>query len=128
MKRGPAARPGVLLALLAALALAACRQEEAPAPPAVREAIPPRFATVGGIQARDTEVPGLVADLLTASRAEGRLTVAVRFRNTGSDTVRFALSSDGGAYPSVRLEAAGRTWPIVRNESEIGRASCRERV
>jgi hypothetical protein len=102
---------------IAALAVVACGGNEPDgAPSSAREAVPPRFQSVGGIQARDTKYPGLVADLLTASREEGRLTVAVRFRNAGTDTVRFALPSDGGSYPSVRLEAGGRAWPIARGE------------
>ena len=113
----PAALTLLAAPAFAPLILSGCGQEEpAPAPPAVGEEIPPRFATVGGIQARDTEFPGLVADLLMASRAQGRLTVAVRFRNAGTDTVRFALASDGGTYPLVRLEAGGRAWPIARND------------
>ena len=108
---------GATLLMIAALAVVACRRDEPDtAPSSAREVVPPRFQSVGGIQARDTEYPGLVADLLTASRDEGRLTVAVRFRNAGTDTVRFALPSDGGSYPSVRLEAGGRAWPIARGE------------
>jgi hypothetical protein len=110
-------RAGVL-SMLAVLAPAACdRDEPTPAPPAIRESIPARLLSVGGIQVRETETPGVVADLLTASRAEGYLTIAVRVRNTGTDTVRFAIPSDGGTYPSVRLEADGRFWSIARDEA-----------
>ena len=105
-----------VLALLATLT--ACGGDEPPeTPPAARESVPPNIPTVGGIQARDTEIAGLVADLVTATRQEGRLTVAVRFRNTGTDTLPFSITADGGTYPSVRLLAGGRAWPIARDEA-----------
>lgn len=112
----------VVLAAVLALALA-CRGEEpalppVPAPPAApaaapRDTVPVPIATIGGLQARRTD-SGLVADLLSAVREEGRLAVTVRFRNAGTDTLAFELSADGGRYPGVRLTAGGRDWPLTR--------------
>lgn len=100
----------------------ACGQEEArrtaaPAstPPAIRESIAPVIQSVGGLQARTTETPGLVADLLSARREEGLLIVTVRFRNAGSDTLAVALPTGAGTYPGLRLEAGGRAWTIARD-------------
>ncbi len=73
------------------------------------------LATIGGLQARRTDA-GLVADLLSATRAESRLVVTVRFRNATTDTLAFALPAQGGAYPGTRLTAGGRAWPLAREE------------
>ena len=112
-----------LMPALVALGLAACGREE----PAPRPETPPLsetarrahdttlvpIATIGGLQARRADV-GLVADLLSANREEGVLAVTIRFRNATTDTVAFALPSEGGRYPGVRLSAGGRDWPLTR--------------
>jgi len=114
---------------LALVTFAACGGEERPPAPAVpgaardsvaapaetftRDSVASPIESVGGLQARRTEVLGIVADLLSAVREEGTLTVAVRFRNAGSDSLSFTLSMEGaGAGP--RLTAGGRTWPLAR--------------
>ena len=114
-----ALRTGLLVGLLAG-AIFACGREQAPqprpaaAPAAVRDTAVP-IATVGGLQARRTDT-GLVADLLSANRGEGRLAVTVRFRNAATEPLAFQLSSEGGRYPGVRLTAGGRAWPLSRDE------------
>jgi len=116
-----------LLPALVALGLAACGREE----PAPRPETPPLsetarlardttlipMATIGGLQARRTEA-GLVADLLSANREEGVLAVTIRFRNAITDTIAFALPSEGGRYPGVRLTAGGQEWPLS-HESDV---------
>lgn len=100
---------------LGLILLAACGREE-PAPPPeapAAESIASPMPTVGGLQARRAEV-GLVADLLTATRRGGTLTVTVRFRNAGTDTLSYTLVDGDGAYPGVRLTAGGRDWPLAR--------------
>lgn len=114
-------RTPILLALGLA-ALPSCGSDapepsEAPAAahPAIDTVASP-IRTVGGIQAVRTEVTGIVADLLSATREGGLLTVTVRFRNAGSDSLAFAMPGEAGSYPDVRLVAGGETWPIVRGE------------
>jgi len=86
----------------------------APIETAARDSVASPIETVGGIQARRTEVLGMVADLLSAVREGGTLTVSVRFRNAGSDSLSFTLSGEGRGGHGLRLTAGGRTWPLAR--------------
>ncbi|MDX1661760.1 MAG: hypothetical protein R3326_08220 [Gemmatimonadota bacterium] len=113
----PLGAPPRASVFLFALALVACSDSDgrrsvgrdaAPAAPARTDPAP---ESVGGIAAVRTDVGGVVADLLTAERADGRLTVAIRFRNTAGRGRRVEIPDD---YESGwRLEAGGRDWPLA---------------
>jgi hypothetical protein len=100
---------------LALVLVAACAREEparSSTEPAADSMASP-METVGGLQARRTDV-GLVADLLSATRQRDSLTVTIRFRNAGSDSIAYTMADGGGGYPAVRLTAGGRDWPLAR--------------
>jgi hypothetical protein len=105
-------------AALALALLAACGRGEAPAPAPVpqpattRDSVASEIRTVGGLQARRTDVLGIVADLLSATCEEGTLTVGIRFRNAGSDSLSITIPAEEG----VRLTAGDRDWPVAREE------------
>lgn len=110
------------LTLLAGLVLVACDREPAPlppatsTPPAIERSTESGIASIGGIQARRTEVRDVVADLLTARREGDLLTVTIRFRNAGTHSVRVEIPVVGGSHPGLRLSAGGEEWPIARDE------------
>lgn len=79
-----------------------------PAPARTADPVP---VSVGGIVAARTDVPGVVADLVSVAREEGRLTVAVRFRNISQRTRRIDVSDEYGSR--WRLVAGGREWPLA---------------
>lgn len=127
---------GLFLFLFACLAALACGGEESPGdtptPPArsldrsgdtVRpfphadrtrsDTIPPE--TIGGLQARWSPTPGVVADLLTAERRDGVLAVTIRLRNTSARNAVVELETDGGTYRSWSLTVGGREYPLLRD-------------
>lgn len=108
--------------ILLAVVLPGCGRDREPpptqTPPEIALPAEPKVETIGGLQARRGDLAGLVADLVSAQREKGLLTITVRFRNAGTDTLRFEIPSDGGTYPGVRLTAGGRAWPIARDESD----------
>lgn len=103
---------------LAVVALAACSEvDRRPAPESTEEAAratrtDPGVQSVGGVTAARTDVQGVVADLLTAEREGGRLTVSVRFRNTSEATHQVEI--EGDYDERWRLEAGGRRWALMR--------------
>lgn len=90
----------------------AVRTDPRPAGGASSARTDPGPQSVGGIAAVRTDVHGVVADLLTADRENGRLTVAVRFRNHSEAPRRIEVADDYGER--WRLVAGGRDWPLMR--------------
>lgn len=81
-----------------------------------REATPPETSipaprSVGGLLARRTEASGVVADLLSAERRDGGLTVSIRFRNTGPGPRRIAIPANYAT--GWRLVAGDRVWSLA---------------
>lgn len=81
--------------------------------PAVADTGVREAQSVGGLQARHTEVRGVVADLLEARRAGEALVVTVRFRNTTRDTLDLPGQLAGSASDWT-LTAGDRAWPLIR--------------
>ncbi|HUP21106.1 MAG TPA: hypothetical protein VM778_14310 [Gemmatimonadota bacterium] len=93
-------------------------------PPAASVSIPDSAGrereSVGGLQAQDTQVIGVMADLVSADREEGVLKVTIRFRNSARGTLPLPVE------PNLRdsaLEAGGRPWPILRDPGGVARSS-----
>ncbi len=78
-------------------------------------------ASVGGLQARRTVVPGVMADLLDARREEGALLVTIRFRNSSESEADLPAAAAG--YAGWSLRAGEREWPLLRDEGGELRAS-----
>jgi hypothetical protein len=71
--------------------------------------------SVGGLQARGTRLTGVMADLVSADREAGVLTVTIRFRNSTRARRPLPVEPD---LRGVELEAGGRSWPILRDGDE----------
>lgn len=94
---------------------AAARTAAVPAPSEAPDRTSPAPPTIGGIVAAHTDVRGVVADLVSAERNEGRLTVAVRFRNVSEEPRRIEITDEYSTR--WRLVAGGREWPLASAEN-----------
>jgi hypothetical protein len=71
------------------------------------------------IQSQDSNAPGTVGELIQCKRSEGVLSVKVRFRNTSSKTVQFAIFKGGndGEREKAYVTAASKKYFILRDAS-----------
>lgn len=73
----------------------------------------PAPATV--IQVQEVNAPGLVAELTEVTRKDGVLTVKVRFRNTGSETLHHAFETHHGRYERFYVTAGDQKYFVLKD-------------
>ena len=77
---------------------------------------PPAPAT-GPLESQDTNLPGVVAELIECKRKEGVLTVKVRFHNTSGGEVR--LNAIGGRnFDAYYVTAQSKKYFILRDSEQ----------
>lgn len=81
--------------------------------PAASTAVPAQAGVV--IQAQETNVPGVVAELTEASREDGVLTVKVRFRNGGTEKQWKNIETGHGDYGLFYLTAGEQKHFILKD-------------
>jgi hypothetical protein len=65
---------------------------------------------------RELDVEGIVAEVIESVRQGDRLTVRVRFRNTGSAPAKISLAGGGVSYHTANYIVAGNTrYDIMRD-------------
>lgn len=75
-------------------------------------------ATAGGAAIQTQEVdatPGMVAELIEATRKEGVLTVKVRFRNTGSERAYHGFETGHGDYSLFYVTAGDQKYFVLKD-------------
>ena len=117
----------MLLMLAALLALAGCSKNEpattttasqpaatspTPAPTTAPATAAP--AATAAIQSQDANQAGVVAELTECKRADGVLTVKVRFRNTGSQQVPLSVI-DARDYEKFYVTAGSKKYFILKD-------------
>lgn len=119
----------LLLTLAALLALAGCSKNEpsttttsasqpaaaaAATPAATPAAAPAAAPSTPAIQSQDANQAGVVAELTECKRADGVLTVKVRFRNTSSQPVRLDVI-DARDYEKFYVTAGSKKYFILKD-------------
>jgi hypothetical protein len=66
------------------------------------------------IQSQDTNTPGVVGELIDCKRADGVLTIKVRFRNTSDKRIEFPLLA-GRLYEQFYVTAASKKYFILKD-------------
>ncbi len=89
-----------------ALALQGCGKSEAPKSGAAQPA---------GRLAGETNVAGVVAEVVEARRKDGVLTIQVRYRNTG-DKERSFYPLSGGKFDAYYVTAEDKKYLVLRDE------------
>ncbi|MGQ0594410.1 MAG: hypothetical protein ACT4QB_17730 [Gammaproteobacteria bacterium] len=101
------ARPGAA-ALLAAAMLVLSPATSAQAPPAP-----------GAVLAsQDTNVAGVVGEIVECKRKEGVLTIKLRFRNTGAEAASFYMI-DGQNYDAQYVTAGSKKYFVLRDSEKV---------
>jgi hypothetical protein len=91
--------------LLVVTALTGTAQAPAPAP-----------GTATPLATRDLDVENVVAEVIESVRKGDKLTVRVRFRNTGPEPARISLAGGGVSYHTANYIVAGDTrYDIMRD-------------
>jgi Cytochrome oxidase complex assembly protein 1 len=67
------------------------------------------------IQSQDTNVPGVVGELIQCRRSDGVLSVKIRFHNTSGTYVRFYVIGPSGSYEKFYVAAASKKYFILKD-------------
>lgn len=67
------------------------------------------------IQTQETNISGVVAELIECARNEGVLTVKVRFRNSGDQPVRLYAETHHGEYREFSVTASGKKYFVLKD-------------
>lgn len=101
--------PAAVLAILV-MPLAACGSAFA---------APPAAPVPGVIQTQETNVENVVAELLECRRAEGVLTLKIRYRNTSTsekaNQMTFVHSNDSNDYPKYYVTAGAKKYFVLKD-------------
>ena len=128
MAHNASLRTLLTMILAGLLALAGCSKNEpatttttasqpaatAPATPAATPAPAAAAPATPAIQSQDANTAGLVADLTECKRADGVLTVKVRFRNTTGKQVGLQVLL-GGGYEKYYVTAGSKKYFILKD-------------
>lgn len=102
------ARPGSTLLLAATVLVFA-------AAPASAE-VPLGSGTV--LASQDTNVAGVVGEIIECKRKEGVLTIKLRFRNTGAEKVSFYMI-DGQNFDAQYVTAGSKKYFVLRDSEKV---------
>jgi hypothetical protein len=78
---------------------------------------PSAGAAAGPLQSQDTNVPGVVGELIECKRKEGVLTVKVRFHNTSGDEVELSAIRNRN-FDSYYVTAGSKKYFILRDSEK----------
>jgi len=102
------ARPGAAALLAAAVLVLSTAPSSAQAPPAP-----------GAVLAsQDTNVAGVVGEIVECKRKEGVLTIKLRFRNTGAEEASFYMIG-GGNYDAQYVTAGSKKYFVLRDSEKV---------
>ncbi len=101
------ARLGRTVLLVAAVLVFSAAPSPAEAPPA---------GTV--LASQDTNVAGVVGELIECKRREGVLTIKLRFRNTGAEKASFYMI-DGRNYDAQYVTAESKKYFVLRDSEKV---------
>lgn len=71
--------------------------------------------SAGYIQSQETNMTGIVAELIECKRKEGVLTVKVRFRNTSNNKAYIAIDTHHGSYEGFYISAEDKKYFVLRD-------------
>lgn len=72
----------------------------------------------GYIQSQDTNISGVVAELIECKSKEGVLTVKVRFRNISGSKVWLSIDTHHGSYEGFYITAENKKYFILRDSDD----------
>jgi hypothetical protein len=67
------------------------------------------------IQTQETEMAGIVAELMEVKRKEGVLTIKVNFRNTGNEQTKVSIETDHGKYDDIYVTADSKKYFVLKD-------------
>jgi hypothetical protein len=67
------------------------------------------------IQTQETEMAGVVAELMEVKRKDGVLTVKVNFRNTGDAGVKVYIETEHGKYEHIYVTANTKKYFVLKD-------------
>ncbi len=71
------------------------------------------------IQSQDTNIGGIVAEIVQCKRKEGVLTIKMRLRNTGDKKTGVSITDGGAAYDKYYLTAGDKKYFILRDTENV---------
>ena len=102
------ARPAAVALLAAAVLVLSSAPSSAQAPPAPGEVL----------ASQDTNVAGVVGEIVECKRKEGVLTIKLRFRNTGAQAASFYMI-EGGNYDAQYVTAGSKKYFVLRDSEKV---------
>lgn len=76
---------------------------------------PRQIQAAAPIQIQETEISGVTAELTECKRAEGVLTVKVRFKNTSDEKVWFSIDTHHGDYDGFYVTAESKKYFVLKD-------------
>lgn len=71
--------------------------------------------SAGYIQSQETNITGIVAELIECKRKEGVLTVKVRFRNTSNNKAYIAIDTHHCSYEGFYISAENKKYFVLKD-------------
>ncbi|MGH6801862.1 MAG: hypothetical protein ACREC3_00645 [Methyloceanibacter sp.] len=102
------ARPGAAALLAAAVLVLSTASSSAQAPP----------ATGAVLATQDTNVAGVVGEIVECKRKEGVLTIKLRFRNAGAEAASFYMIN-GQNYDAQYVTAGSKKYFVLRDSEKV---------
>src|SRR4029079_12081395 len=70
------------------------------------------------IQSQDTNIGGIVSEIIQCKRKNGVLTIKMRLRNTGDKKKGVSITDGGAAYDKYYLTAGDKKYFILRDSEK----------
>jgi hypothetical protein len=70
------------------------------------------------LASQDTNVAGVVGEIVECKRKEGVLTIKLRFRNTGAQAASFCMI-DGGNYDAQYVTAGSKKYFVLLDSEKV---------
>jgi hypothetical protein len=67
------------------------------------------------IQTQETELSGVIAELMEVKRKDGVLTVKLNFRNTGNEQTRVYIDTEHGKYEHIYVTADSKKYFVLKD-------------
>ena len=71
------------------------------------------------IQSQDTNIGGIVSEIIQCKRKNGVLTIKMRLRNTGDKKKGVSITDGGAAYDKYYLTAGDKKYFILRDSEKV---------
>jgi hypothetical protein len=79
----------------------------------------PARAQVAAIQSQDTNISGLMADIIEAKRSDGVLSVKLRLKNTGATETRVVFTGYELSIDRFYVQAEGKKYFVLRDTEKV---------